>query len=638
MNIPSQTVRRGLVIVTHAVLFALSCWTAYLLRFDGVIPQDHDASLSIVISLFVAIKLVAFGAMRLYSGWWRYASFDDFVRLAKAAVVSAVAVAAVLVAFNLRTFPRSVIAVDTMITVSMLGGLRFAIRLLRERQARKSMPAEGLARTLVVGTGHSAESLLREAKRGSLPGVSVVGIVDETRQHVGSLLSSVPVLGSIEEIQELAARHHVSQVIIAPEPNQGELVRRVVSQCISADLKHRVLPPTDQILSGSVTVSVIREVSLQDLLGRPPVRLDGQQIASLVSGSVVLVTGAGGSIGSELCRQVARFGPSQIIMVEQAENPLFHLERELVGAFSDISFVPVVADVADGRRMSHICRHYRPKVVLHAAAHKHVPLMEANPWEAVKNNILGTLNVINASQESGVNVAVLISTDKAVNPTSVMGASKRVAEMLVQALASRSRTRLAAVRFGNVLGSNGSVIPIFKEQIAKGGPVTVTHPELRRYFMTIPEATQLVLQAATYAEGGDVFVLDMGEPVHIVDVARDLIRLSGLEPDVDIKIEFSGMRPGEKLFEELSVAGENTLETPHNRIFRYAVEPPETRTVLEAASRLADFAATDAPPAHVRDYLFGILEALETREPLEHFVTASDRLIRHRGSPSSEVQ
>ena len=524
--------------------------------------------------------------------------------------------------------PRSIFALDAILTITLLGGTRFSLRYLRESLLQHGPPEQGVLRTLVVGTGTVAEGLLRDVRRGAVRTLDIVGVVDLDPRHKGSLINGYAVAGGVADLARVAQETNAQQVIIALDGGSKDAVRRVIDICNTIDLKHRVLPATDDLVHGSVTISHLREVSLQDILGRSPVRLDSEQLERLFTSSVVLVTGAGGSIGSELCRQVARFGPSQIIMLEQAENPLFHLERELRATHPDIALEPVVADIGDYQRLEQVCLHFRPRVVLHAAAHKHVPLMEKNPWEAIKNNILGTHNLIRSAQAAGVEVVVLISTDKAVNPTSVMGATKRVSEMLMQSLSATSDTRLTAVRFGNVLGSNGSVIPIFKEQIAAGGPVTVTHPEMKRYFMTIPEASQLVLQAATFAEGGDVFVLDMGEPVLIVDVARDLIRLSGLEPDRDIKIEFSGIRPGEKLFEELSTAGEGTAPTPHARIFRFSQQPPDNKLVLEAIRILQGCAATDQPPSHIRATIFAILDALERNAPISELAAAArDRTL-----------
>lgn len=609
--------RRGAIVLTHAAVFGFSLWLSFLLRLDFVLPESQAANLMDTLPVFIAIKLIVFGVLRQYAGWWRYVSLDDLLSVVRAALVAAPVLAAAVYLLGVRGFPRSVIALDVVVTIAMLSGLRIGIRMFRERWFRRGHRDILLTRALVVGTGPTAEGFLREAGRSPELGIRVVGIISDDPTHVGTRVATTPILGTVEDIAERVRKLECSQVIIALEGGNGDLVRRVVAQCSSADIKHRVLPPTEAMMQGRVSVSNLREVSLQDLLGRPPARLNLEQIAQLLSGETVLVTGAGGSIGSELCRQIARFGTGRILLLEQAENPLFHLERELAQSFPDVRVEPIVADVYDGARLRNLFEEYRPRFVLHAAAHKHVPLMEQNPSEAIKNNIIGTLNVIRASQAANVDRVVLISTDKAVNPTSVMGASKRVAEMLMQSLANEGPTVLAAVRFGNVLGSNGSVIPIFQQQIAAGGPVTITHPEMRRYFMTIPEATQLVLQAATYSKGGEVFVLDMGEPVYIVDVARDLIRLSGLRPDEDIQIQFSGMRPGEKLFEELATDQEETSRTQHDRIFVSAAAPPAADAVLAAARHLESLAQQQVPPQEIRRRLFLLLGALESGDSIE---------------------
>lgn len=622
--------RLPVLIAVHAAVFAAALVGAFLVRFDLAIPEAQRALLALVIGPVVVIKLLVFGAFRLYAGWWRYVSLDDVLRMAGAAAVASLVLTAAVFLAGLRGIPRSILLIDLVLTVALLSTLRVAIRLLRERVLQSPANGGRAERTpaLVVGTGPSAEALIRELARQSRHGYQVIGLLDTVPTTRGTAVSGVTILGGIEDLPEVVATTGAQQVLIALEEADGDSVRRIVSLCASADVRHRVLPTTDALLSGQVSVSQLRDVNLQDLLGRPPVRLDSDPIARMVTGRTVLVTGAGGSIGSELCRQIARFGPSEVILLEQAENPVFHLERELQQTTPDITLRPVIADVYDGERMERVFAEHRPAIVLHAAAHKHVPLMERNPGEAIKNNIIGTLNVIRASQDCGADVCVLISTDKAVRPTSVMGASKRVAEMLMQSLAPRSRTRLTAVRFGNVLGSNGSVIPIFTEQIRNGGPVTVTHPDMRRYFMTIPEASQLVLQAASLSEGGEIFVLDMGEPVHIVDIARDLIRLSGLEPGADIHIEFTGIRPGEKLFEELATDAEETARTAHNRIFRSVISPPDPDVLLTAADRLETLGRSDAPAAHVRRGLFELLAALEAGSSLREVEGLADNVIR----------
>ena len=618
--------RKLFIVSTHVCVFALSLWAGFLLRFDFAVPEEYGALLLRTLPIFIAVKLVAFWLFNQYSGWWRYVTLHDLLGIGRAAGVAALSLAGVILIADLREFPRSVFILDAVMTVVMLSTIRVSIRLFRERVVGRGRNTDA-KRTLVAGSGVTAESLIREANRTFSLNIRVLGVVTDDKSMVGSRIGQTPILGTLEDLEKIVGELEVDQVISAFDAGQGEHVRSVVSAARSADVPHRVLPPATALLDGSVSISNIRNVSLQDLLGRPPVRLDSSEIAQIINGETVLVTGAGGSIGSEICRQVVKFGPGRLVLVEQAENPLFLLERELM-QHSEVRLEPVIADVFDTQRVEELMELYQPKIVLHAAAHKHVPLMEQNPTEAIKNNIIGTLNLVRAAQKAGVGAFVSISTDKAVNPTSVMGATKRVAEMVIQGLAPSSSTKLCAVRFGNVLGSNGSVIPIFRQQIEAGGPVTVTHPEMQRYFMTIPEATQLVLQAATFADCGDIFVLDMGDPVKIVDIARDLIRLSGLEPGNDIEVVFSGIRPGEKLFEELTTDQESTERTKHDRIFRSKIEPPNADNVLWAADRLIEVARAGQSPAQVRKALFDVLNILENRGSREQIDSATHNVVR----------
>ena len=618
--------RLGLIVGTHMMVFAFSLWFAFMLRLEFQL-DGYSELLAKTLPIFVGIKVFSFATFRQFSGWWRYVSVRDLLAMVRASVLSLFIATAVIFIAGFREFPRSVLVLDLFVTMLTLASIRVSIRTFRERFAPQLTKPEDVERTLIVGTSSAAEMLIREVRRNPAIAIDVVGIISEDQRHIGTRLDATPILGAIDDIPTVCREHEIGQVIIALEDGSGETIRDIVTVCTSADVKHRVLPPTTDLLQGKVSISRIREVSLQDLLGRPPVRLQMDELARMISGNVVLVTGAGGSIGSELCRQVASFGPGRLVMVEQAENPLFHLERELRQTHPEIKLVPVIADICDFERLRDVMARFRPKFVLHAAAHKHVPLMEKNPGEAIKNNIIGTFNVLRASDHAKVDTCVMISTDKAVNPTSVMGASKRVAEMLTQSMADQSETRFAAVRFGNVLGSNGSVIPIFQEQIRRGGPVTVTHPKMQRYFMTIPEASRLVLQAATFAQAGEIFVLDMGEPVFIVDVARDLIRLSGLVPDKDVEIVFTGVRPGEKLYEELSMTQEETELTEHKQIFRCTNPAPCLDTVKLGARRLESLAQTSATPQEIRESLFNMLEALERREPLEDLRKLAEKVI-----------
>ena len=459
---------------------------------------------------------------------------------------------------------HGVIMLDLVMTIMILGSLRMVVRLYHEEYFAGKRGT--LKRFLIIGAGDAGEALVRELMRSKDEECEVVGFIEDNPAKQGMSIHGISVLGTVEQLPEICAKRKIDEIAIAiPSANRKQL-RHVVQICQGTKIRFRTVPSITDIASGRLRVSQIRDVDINDLLGRDVVELDMDLIKSFLKDKVILVTGAGGSIGSEMSRQVCAFGPKKLLLVEQAENPLFFIERELNKSFPEVDIVALVRNITNEVRLRQVFETYRPEVVIHAAAHKHVPLMETNPGEAINNNIIGTKTIADAADACGVNNFVMISTDKAVNPTSIMGCSKRVAEMYIQGLDNLSKTHFVTVRFGNVLGSDGSVVPIFKKQIAAGGPVTVTHPEMKRYFMTIPEASQLVLQAAVMGKGGEIFVLDMGEPVKIVHLARELITLSGFRPGEDIEIVFTGTRPGEKLFEELSIAGEDMVATRHSKI------------------------------------------------------------------------
>jgi FlaA1/EpsC-like NDP-sugar epimerase len=572
----AKSSQRVIDVVVLMAAFAL----AFLLRFDWVLPSPMWERLFVTLPFVVGFQyllLVAFGVPRFS---WRFVGLREAVRVLEAIGVGAAVLLAVrVVAGQLQgrfpaaehaLIPIGVTLIDLLLAFLGIAGVRGVRRVLGERSEASRRAAHGhRVPTLLVGAGQAGLLVAKELDARPDLGIRPVGFLDDDPYKHGSTVHGIPVLGSTDRLAEFARTYGAEQVLIAIANAPGKEIRRIKELCDEAGLPAKIIPGIFQIVGGKVNLSRIRPVSIEDLLRREPVSLEMDAIAGIVRGKSVLVTGAGGSIGSELCRQVCTFGPARLVLVEQAENALFHVHRELVGAHPDLAegLVPCIADITDKARLEAIFEEHRPELVFHAAAHKHVPMMEWNPGEAVKNNVFGTRAVADVAHARGVDRFVMISTDKAVNPTSVMGCSKRVAEIYVQALAQRSQTRFVTVRFGNVLGSNGSVIPIFQEQIARGGPVTVTDPEMRRYFMTIPEACQLVLQAGTMGEGGEIFVLDMGEPVKIVDLARDLITLSGFKPGEDIEIEFTGIRPGEKLFEELSVAEEAADKTRHPKIF-----------------------------------------------------------------------
>ena len=591
--------RRLKIIVAHAVFFAAALFLAFLVDYNMRIGDWFFTMFPGWLLATLVVKLIIFGLLRQYEGWWRYASVADLFSIIKGSHLSTlIMVLGWYAAMNipsvysrlgeLQNLPQTVMILDWIATIVVICGVRLAIRLYYEET--QTISSGRLTRLLVVGAGNAGEVFLREIHRMPVTRYEVIGFIDDDRAKLGVRIHGVAVLGSASEIKEIAQKRNVDEIVIAMPSATHKQLRRVIAHCQGANLRFSTIPDLVAIASGKVRVSQIREVDINDLLGREPVTLDLDLIKQFIENKAVMITGAGGSIGSEMCRQVCQFKPETLLLIEQAENPLFFIERELRRDFGDISIGAHICDIGDKKRVEYLFSQLRPDVVIHAAAHKHVPLMETNSGEAIKNNILGTRNVARAADKYGCSGFVMISTDKAVNPTSIMGSSKRLAEMAIQCLNEHSTTDFVTVRFGNVLGSEGSVIPIFRRQIAAGGPVTVTHPEMQRYFMTIPEASQLVLQAAAMGHGGEILVLDMGEPVKILDLARDLITLSGFRPGEDIEIAYSGIRPGEKLFEELSLTGENMQPTRHAKISIWKNSPPDEKALDEAVDRLTELA------------------------------------------------
>jgi FlaA1/EpsC-like NDP-sugar epimerase len=550
---------------TQIGVFAISAVAAFLLRFDLSLPSMCFRYLAYALPIWILVKIAVFHVARLDRGLWRYVSVSDLIRLASGNCFASV-VSYVLIHFIAPPgFPRSVFILDLMICFLATSGLRLIVRMTMEATSYARTSAAVEKRTLIYGAGDAGITLLREIRNNPKLSYRVLGFLDDRPDKRGLRIAGVPVLGGGEEVQVFVRKQSVETILIAIPSATGPEMTRILELCHAAGVECKTVPGLDEVIEGRALAGQIREVAVEDLLGRTPVHLEEVQIRETFEGKVVLVTGAAGSIGSELCRQIARFGPAGIVGFEIAESPLFEIDREMLRTFPQVPFFPEIGSIQNRARLDDVLRQYRPKVVYHAAAYKHVPLMEAHVFEAIENNVFGTYNIAVAAAEHGVEDFVMISSDKAVRPTNVMGATKRVAELLLLAL-QNGRTKYVAVRFGNVLGSSGSVIPIFKKQIAAGGPVTVTHPEMRRFFMTIPEACQLVLQASTIGKGGQICVLDMGQPVKIVDLARNLILLSGLMPDEDIKVEFTGMRPGEKLYEEISSLLEDTVPTEHEKI------------------------------------------------------------------------
>jgi len=554
-----------------ALLVAVSYVTAYWLRFDGEIPPAEWANIEQTLPLIIPTKIACFLFFNLYRGMWRYTSLIDLINVFKAcSLSSAIIVLIILYTSHIIGFPRSVFVIDWVLTILLIGGIRFGIRLaltnhistlLSFRNIQSSSTAKKL---LIIGAGDAGEKVIREIRDNPVVKIEPFGLLDDAREKQGQTIHGVRVLGFIEDIQNLPDEY--DEILIAIPSARGSEMRRIVDLCKQTGKHFRTLPSIGELIEGKVSVNAIRDVTLEDLIGREEVILDQAGISQFLSGKRILVTGAGGSIGSELVRQIGRFRPEAIGLLDFSEYNLYEIEMDCRRRRLHAAVCPYLADIRDREQMGRIFSLFKPHVVFHAAAYKHVPMQENHPQEAFRTNVLGTRNVVEAALESLVDRFVLVSTDKAVRPTNVMGATKRLAEMVTQSLNGSQRTRFVAVRFGNVIGSSGSVIPLFQKQLARGGPLTVTHPEVTRYFMSIPEAAQLILQAGTMGEGGEIFILDMGKPIKIVELARDLIRLHGLEPDRDIAIEFIGLRPGEKLYEELITEGEGIVATAHKKI------------------------------------------------------------------------
>ncbi|MBT1075480.1 polysaccharide biosynthesis protein [Geobacter grbiciae] len=557
--------RRLMVFALDTASIAASFLLAFLLRFDFTFPPLYHEIIKDGLLVVLLVKPLVFLFSGMYRSIWKYASLQDGIEIFKVVTLSTLITSFVLFFLHdTSAMPRSIYVLDWVLLFAMVSTSRLLWRVYRETYI---IPRYHTGkRTLIVGAGEAGNLLLKEIRKQKNPANQVIGFLDDDPAKQGMRLGGIPVMGDLGRLRAAIRKHRIEEVIIAIATAQGAVTRQVVSCCKETKVRFKTLPGIKDIIDGTVSISQIKDVEIEDILGREPVKLDLETIRGYLTNKRVLVTGAAGSIGSELCRQVAAFSPYKLLLFENAETPLYQIEKELASNNPNLRIIPVIGDVRDQTRVEAIFDEFQPEVVFHAAAYKHVPMMEYNPVEAVTNNIGGTRTLANAAHRFGVKNFVMISTDKAVNPTNIMGASKRVAEMYVQSLARKSRTNFTTVRFGNVLGSNGSVIPLFKEQIKAGGPVTVTDPKVIRYFMTIPEACQLVLQAGCIGNGGEIFVLDMGEPVRILDLAEELIRLSGFVPHEEIDIVFTGLRPGEKLFEELLIDGEGIKPTRHGKI------------------------------------------------------------------------
>lgn len=617
VNVPSfsfswrRNIHRGVQILVDGVLVALAWWLAFSFRFDGALPglsgisgidgpklqPQYDRLFRYTLLVVIAIKLLVFIAGRFYTKWWRFTSMRDLQSVVVAVLIGSLLVTTVLALWHpvhrgprevVVGLPRGVLVLDFFITLTLVGGARFLVRSLVERPGRSDLVARRGREVLICGAGDAGNTLLRDIQRNRALGYNPVGLIDDDPRKAGLRVQGVRVLGARQDLKAILKETKIDEVLIAMPSAPGSVRREITDACRVAGVKCRTLPSLNELIAGEVTVRMLRDVSVEDLLGRAPVRIEFERVSRYLNGKTVLVTGAGGSIGSELCRQVLRAGPAALIMIDHAENNLFEIDRQVSGRGRTI---PIIADCRDHDLMERILVEHRPSIVFHAAAYKHVPMMELNPLQAVDNNALATASLTELASIHGVERFCLISTDKAVEPKTIMGATKALGERIVESRDRRSATRFAAVRFGNVLGSSGSVVPIFRQQIAAGGPVTVTDAEMTRYFMTIPEAVQLVIEATGIAEGGDIFVLDMGDPVRIMDLAENMIRLSGREPGRDIAIEVVGIRPGEKLHEELFNLDEHVQTTRYGRILRAtrpALDPVAIRVGLDLLRERVD--------------------------------------------------
>ncbi|HMO12740.1 MAG TPA: nucleoside-diphosphate sugar epimerase/dehydratase [Pirellulaceae bacterium] len=596
-------IRIPLIAVAHLLIFSVTWILAFVIRFDAAVPPNMLRICWMSLPIVVPIQLLAFYFCKTYHGWWRYVTFRDLVSFVKPLVISYLiinAIAYLVLPFNI---PRSIPIIQVLLAGLMLAVLRSSWRIAKEGVLPLVKPAKAKIRAFIVSNHHETLVLANQINSQQRSTTRIVGILCFEKHLIGAMRAGIPILGTPDDAPRLAAKHDVQQVWFIAGSLSGAQIIEMKKRFDEAGLISKVIPAATDRNPGSSFIPV-REIDINDLLRREPVDLDSDQIAAEIAGSRVMVTGAGGSIGSELCRQLLRFNPSHLILVDHRENSVFMIHNELnhlqAGDLSITELIPAVGDILDAPRMTQLFEEFQPQYVYHAAAHKHVGLMESNAGEAIKNNVLGTKQVADLANEFGVIKFVLVSTDKAVNPTSVMGCTKQLAERYVLSLGSQSKTQYVVVRFGNVLGSAGSVVPLFKEQIARGGPITITDPRMTRFFMTIPEATQLILQAGSMGEGGEIFVLDMGDQIRVVELAEKMIELAGL-PRSAIEIKFVGARPGEKLFEELYLDEEQAIKTTHHKIFAARHRALNFEDVLQSIDQLARLAT--APNDIIRDQL-----------------------------------
>lgn len=628
-------------VLADLAVLSIAFWVAYLVRFEFAIPAREIPSFYHQLPLTVLLQLLVLASVDSYVLIWRYIGLNDLRRFLTAALVSGALLLALRVflpeSAAIWRVPLSVALIDIILGFGGLVLVRVLRRWVYERfnqpVAQSLSPSHSPSvrkPALLIGAGRAGKFAADALRQGPDQGLEIVGFIDDDRQKRGAVVAGLKVLGSMEDLPRLVKEYNVDHVIITIARASRAEIRSIVTLCEKVPVPARIIPTMQELLCGRVEINWIREIQIEDLLGRSPVQLEASEAEQFIAGRVVMVTGAGGSIGSELCRQVIRFNPSNLILLERSEPALFSIESELRQRFPTRRVTAMLADITDSNRLAEIFSAWKPSVVIHAAAHKHVPMLESHPAEGIANNVFGTLRLATAAAHHGVETFVLISSDKAVRPTSVMGTTKRVAELIIQGLNQRYNTRFVAVRFGNVIGSTGSVVPIFKAQIKRGGPVTVTHPDMTRFFMTIPEAAQLVIDAASIGQGGEVFILDMGEPVRILDLAKDLIRLSGLIPFEDIDIQFTGKRPGEKLYEELDLDGERLDATRHPKVFIGNIVPEPLERVEAIVQRLAVGLETRDP-----DTLKAILMEAVPEATLEIRTTRKEQVAERSTSLSA---
>ena len=581
---------------TDVVIVSLSILLAFLLRFDFIIPDDTISIIPKYLPIVIASKIFSFVIFGLYKGMWRYTSLSDLINIIKASSLgSLISLSILALLFGLSGFPRSVIFIDFIFCSIGLCSARTSVRIYynnfnANQIFQNSKTAQKIKkRIIIIGAGNSSEKIIREIRDNHDLKYKVVGFLDDDEIKTGATIHGIPILGTIDQVVDL--RIPFDEIIICIPSATSDEMRRIIAICKTTDVPYRTVPTFSELIDGKVSIKSVREVSIIDLLGRKEIQLNRSLISNYLYGKKVLVTGAGGSIGSELVRQCLTFDPDLLIMLDQSEHNLFNIEREAQKSLHPVSFQTILGDIRDKALLERVFSSFRPDVVFHAAAYKHVPMQEDHPWEAVKTNIQGTLNLIHLAEDYEVNRFVLVSTDKAVNPSNTMGATKRVAEKLIKSKSVDSRVKFMAVRFGNVIGSSGSVIPTFQNQIQNGGPITITDPKMERYFMSISESAQLILQAGSMGKGGEIFVLDMGTPVNIKEIAYELIRLNGLEPEKDIFVEYIGARPGEKLFEELRTDEESIVNTSHEKIFMMKSDSENNwQTIQQAANEILNAA------------------------------------------------